>query len=165
MSFFCGSMIAFEVLLKMNKTPERFDFSHRSGWQNLYALTVDVTSRNTKSLKGAFEQAALIGFCVASKWNEKNKAFVNKDDYKSMSNLLEIYNFLGGKKFMAIREFKAETKMNAEILKGFHHGYRLALVYSKHQQRALDSAEKCSLKQTRSKIYISKRVFGQQKSR
>ncbi len=165
MSFFCGSMIAFEVLLKMNKYPERFDFSHRSGWKNLYALTVEVTNKNTKSLKGAFEQAALIGFCVASKWNEKNKAFMNKDDYKSMANLLEIYNFLGGKKFMAIREFKAETKMHAEILKGFHHGYKLALVYSKHQQRSLDSVQKHSLKQTKSKIYISKRVWGTQKTR
>ena len=165
MSFFCGSMIAFEVLLKMNKCPERFDFSHRSGWKNLYALTVEVTNKNTKSLKGAFEQASLIGFCVASKWSEKNKAFVNKDDYKSMANFLEIYNFLGGKKLIAIREFKAETKINAEILKGFHHGYRLALVYSKHQQRSLDSAQKYSLNQTRSKIYVAKRVLGKQKTR
>lgn len=164
-NFFGGSMIAFEVLLKMEKSPERFDFSHRTGWQNLYALTVAVTNRNTKSLKGAFEQASLIGFCIASGWNQKNKAFMNKDEYKSVGNLLEIYNFLSQKKFVAVREFKAESKMHAEILKGFHHGYKLALVYSKHQQKILDSAEKASFKRTKREIYCSKRLLIHQKSR
>ncbi|MBR6730662.1 MAG: hypothetical protein IKL90_04920 [Alphaproteobacteria bacterium] len=163
MNFFGGSMIAFEVLLKMNKNPERFDFSHRAGWQNLLALTIDITTKNTKSLKGAFEQASLIGFCIASEWNQKNKAFMNQDEYKSVSNLLQIYNFLSQKKLVAVREFKAETKMNAEILKGFHHGYKLALVYSKHQQRSLDSAEKHNLTYSKTKIYVSKRVLCRKK--
>lgn len=145
MNLFPGPMIAFEVLVKMNEMPERFDFSERSGWSNLYVLTTTVTNKNTKSLKGAFEQASLIGFCLASDWAKKNKAFMHKDEYKSVSDLLKIYNFLSHKKLLEVKKFKAETKMNAAILEGFHHGYKLALVYSKHQQRLLNSgAKRCS---------------------
>lgn len=141
MELFYGSLIAFEVLSKMTDSPEKYDFSGRAGWHNLYELTTAVTNKNTKSLKGAFEQASLIGFCIASGWNQKNKAFVNKDEYKSISDLLGIYNFLSRKKKIEIRSFKADTEMERAILQGFHHGYRLALVYSKHQERALSVIE------------------------
>lgn len=157
MRLFCGSMIAFEVLLKIKESPERYDFSNRDGWLNLYRLTTDVTIKNTKSLKGAFEQSSLIGFCLASGWNQKNKAFVNKDEYKSVSDLLDIYNFLSQKKTIAVREFKAETKMDEAILKGFHHGYKIALVYSNHKQSDLNSAEKQQLKRGRVQVLLQNR--------
>mgnify|MGYP003291002127 CR=1 FL=1 len=128
---FYESMISFQILNEMGKHPQRYDLRTRSGRLNVYALSVVLANKKVKSLRGTFEQACLIGFCVAADWAKKNKSFISQNEEKTLHDLILLNGFVSGKKnsFSKAGECVLPSSIETALLKGFHNGFKLGLRY------------------------------------
>lgn len=129
---FYNSMIAFQVLEEMRSFPPKYDLSTHKGRLNMYNLAVFLANKNVKSFRGAFDQASLIGFCIASDWSSKNKPFVLQDKEKCLRDLVLLNGFVSGKRMIFEKAGKKPfySSIESAVLKGFHNGYLLGLRYA-----------------------------------
>ena len=134
MPLFAETMIAFDVLVEINKNPEKFSFSTRKGRHNLYDLALTLSEKKVKSLRGTFDQGRILGFCIASEWNKKNKAFVSQDKDKSIHDLLYLNSFVSKQSLTGSLNLKKLKNIESALLSGFKQGYLLGIYYTNHKK-------------------------------
>ena len=129
MPFYTETMIAYQVLLEVNKNPERYNIETPKGRTNLYILANGLAQKKVKSMRGAFDQATVIGFCLASQWNKKNKAFIENNESQSLHDFMSLNKFITTHK----NDFAKDKKLHSieeALLKGFQSGYKLGINYA-----------------------------------
>ncbi len=134
MPLFAETMIAFDVLVEINKNPEKFSFSSRKGRHNLYDLALTLSVKKVKSLRGTFDQGRILGFCLASEWDKKNKAFVSQDKDKSIHDLLYLNTFVSKQSLAKSPNLKKLKNIESALLSGFKQGYLLGIYYTNHKK-------------------------------
>ena len=134
MALFAETMIAFDVLVEINKNPEKFSFSSRKGRHNLYDLALTLSVKKVKSLRGTFEQGRILGFCLAAEWDKKNKAFVSQDKDKSIHDLLYLNTFVSKQSLTKSPKLKKLKNIESALLNGFKQGYLLGICYTNHKK-------------------------------
>ena len=129
MPFYAETMIAYQILLEVNEHPEKYNIETQSGRTHLYMTTMKLAQKKVKSLRGAFDQATIIGFCLASNWNKKNKAFLNKDEQQSLQEFMILNKFITNHK----NDFSKKSipsSLEEALIKGFQNGYKLGINYA-----------------------------------
>ena len=136
MALFAETMIAFDILVEINKNPEKFSFSTRKGRHNLYDLALTLSIKKVKSLRGTFDQGRILGFCIASEWDKKNKAFVSQDKDKSIHDLLYLNTFVSKQSLAGNPNIKKLKNIESALLSGFKQGYILGIYYTNQKKAA-----------------------------
>lgn len=136
MWFYTRSMISFDVLVEINKNPEKYTLNSRQGRHNLYDLALTLSTKQVKSIRGTFEQAKIIGFCIAAGWDKKNKAFIAQDTENSIRDLLFLNNFVlrTTEKSKFLYKQKTVPCIESALLKGFRQGYTLGICYAQRKK-------------------------------
>lgn len=133
MSLFDETMIAFDILVQINKYPDKYTFLTRKGRHNLYDLACTLSLKKVKSLRGTFDQGRLLGFCIASEWDKKNKAFISQNADSSIHDLLFLNSFISKQPLLKNIESKYKN-IESALLNGFKQGYLLGICYTNHQK-------------------------------